>query len=187
MTIRAPSCTLHERPLSVQSYEREVLFETLGCCWALSTKNVDGEFSIGLLVDLSRVELLYGCPTEKLPEDTLTPLIRAFSARSKSSDGLMQIEHNALELIQSMDSHDFLSFHAGMHDCTEQLLRNDLFWTSEVEQAYLALRYCSLNLLDANGASSHHKRNFAELLAEFVITGRKARSASVLSNTSDHH
>ncbi|MDX1668710.1 MAG: hypothetical protein R3194_04785 [Limnobacter sp.] len=186
MTIRAPSCTLHERPYSPKSYEREVLFETLGCCWALSTKNADGEFSIRLLFDLSQVELLYGCPTEKLPEDTLTSLVRAFSAKSKNSDGLIQIEHNALELIQSMDSQDFLSFHAGMHDCVDQLLRNDPLWTHEVEQAYLALRYCSLNLLDASAASLHDKRNFAELLAEFVITGRKAHFGGALQRISNH-
>lgn len=187
MTIRAPYCTVHERPYSPLSFEREVLFETLGCCWALSTKNVDGEFPIGLLVDLSNVDLLYGCPTEKLGDEVIGSLVRAFSARSKKGDEFKHIEHNALELIQSMDSNDFLSFHAGMHDTVEQILKPDPFWTLECEEAYLSLRYFSLNLLDASHASSHHKRLFACLLTEFLVTGRKVRTHSVTKNFSGQH
>lgn len=179
MTIRAPYCTLHERPYAPLSFEREVLFETLGCCWALSTKNVDGEFPVSLLIDLSNVDLLYGCPTEKLSDETIGSLVRAFRSRSKKGDEFKQIEHNALELIQSMDSNDFLSFHAGMHDTVEQILKPDPFWTLACEEAYLSLRYFSLNLLDASNASLQYKRTFARLLTEFLITGRGIRNRSV--------
>ena len=182
MAIRAPLDTLHSRSFPSLCLEREAFYETLGCCWALSAKQVNNEFAIEFLIDLSRVNLLYGQPTEQLSESMVGMLLRAFSSPAKNRDDIRRIEHNALELVQSMESHDFLSFHSGMHDAVDQVLKYSAVWTPATERAYLAFRYFSLNLLDITAASDEQKQDVAALLTEFLLTGRRERQVSMGSN-----
>lgn len=175
MTIRAPFKTLYTTGYKTNSYEREVFYETLGCCWALSARNVTGDFSIQLLIDLSGVELLYGCPTEKLSEELVSTLIHLFQHRPRhplQAHGLLEDSCNAL--LDGMNTHDFLNFGSGFQDGVRQVLEECDFWCRQCETAYRALKYCGTNLVETELGDQRHKNTYAALLAEFLLTSQKA-------------
>lgn len=175
MTIRAPFKTLYTTGYKANSYEREVFYETLGCCWALSARNVTGDFSIQLLIDLSGVELLYGCPTEKLSEELMSTLIHLFQHRPRypmQAQALLQDSCNAL--LDGMDINDFLNFGSGFQDGVRQVLEECDFWCRDCETAYLAMKYYGMNLIETDLNSQKHKATYAALLAEFLLTSQRA-------------
>jgi hypothetical protein len=172
MTLRAPYQVLHCTPYRQQSFEREVFFETLGACWALSARNVSGAFAMQLQLDLSRVQLLYGVPSRHLPEHLLFQFLQVFQYRPKLPPGSLQRQaaHHALELIESMDENDFLNFTTGFQDAVKQMLEPLVCWTTECRQANLALKYYGLNLVESRMEQPRFKRSYADLLANYLLT-----------------
>lgn len=175
MTIRAPYHVMHSTPYKAYSFEREVLFETLGACWALSSRNVCGMFGMQLQIDLSRLQLLYGVPSTNLPEPLLFQLLTVFQARQRNGQPVYQrhIEHNALELIEDMNEADFLNFTTGFQDAVNQILEPLDCWTLECRQAYLALKYYGLNLIETGLRDCKFKRTYADLLVNFLHTTQR--------------
>lgn len=171
MTIRAPFKTLYTTGYKANSYEREVFYETLGCCWALSARNVTGDFSIQLLIDLSGVELLYGCPTEKLSEELVSTLIHLFQHRPRypmQAHALLEDSCNAL--LDGMDVNDFLNFGSGFQDGVRQVLEECEFWCRDCETRFRAMKYYGANLVETDLNSVKHKNTYAALLTEFLLT-----------------
>ena len=175
MTIRAPYQVLHTRPFKKYSFEREVFFETLGACWALSSRNVSGMFAVQLQIDLSRVQLLYGVPSMQLPEPLLFQFLNVFqtSPRKSQHSQHMRTEHNALELVEDMNEADFLNFTTGFQDAVNQILGPLDWWTKECHQAHLALKYYGLNLLESGMKENKFKRTYADLLVNYLLTTQR--------------
>jgi hypothetical protein len=174
MTIRAPFKTLYTTGYKANSYEREVFYETLGCCWALSARNVTSDFSIKLLIDLSSVELLYGCPTERLSEELVSTMTHLFQHRPRhpmQAHALLGDSCNAL--LDGMNVNDFLNFGSGFQDGVRQVLEECEFWCRDCETAYLALKYYGMNLVETDLNSQKHKTTYAALLAEFLLTSQR--------------
>ncbi|HEX4918072.1 MAG TPA: hypothetical protein VFV43_09270 [Limnobacter sp.] len=171
MTIRAPYQVLHSTPYKKYSFEREVFFETLGACWALSARNVSGIFAMQLQIDLSRVKLLYGVPTAHLPETQLYQLLTVFQTRPKQGfDARHQVvENNALALIDDMNEGDFLNFSTGFQDAVTQILEPLDCWTQDCQQAHLALKYYGLNLVESGMKEPKFKRTYADLLVNYLL------------------
>lgn len=178
MTIRAPFKTLYTQGYKAKSFEREVFYETLGCCWSLSARNVSGDFSIQLLMDLSRVELLYGCPTEKLSDELVSTLTHLFQHRPRyTAQAQALLDDSSKALLDDMDVHDFLNFASGFQDGIRQVIEDCSFWCRECETAYLALKYYSNNLVETEMQDPRHKQSYAALLAEFLaLTQRRCLS-----------
>jgi hypothetical protein len=172
MTIRAPYQTLHGPNYRVYSFEREVLYETLGACWALSARNISAQFAIQLHIDLSRVQLLYGTPTTQLPEHLLFDFIRVFQSRPKqgNQNKTATLQHNALALIESMNEADLLNFTTGFHDTVHQILERQPCWGSECAQANIALKYYSMSLIETRLRNHAVKRTYANLLCTYLTT-----------------
>ncbi|HEX4856479.1 MAG TPA: hypothetical protein VFV28_06670 [Limnobacter sp.] len=172
MTLRAPYQVLHCTPYKQQSFEREVFFETLGACWALSARNVSGAFGMQLQLDLCRIQLLYGVPSQYLPEHLLFQFLHVFRYRPRQdgASGQAQAAHNALELIESMGEGDFLNFTTGFQDAVKQILEPLPCWTPECKQANLALKYYGLNLVESRMEQARFKRSYADLLANYLLT-----------------
>jgi hypothetical protein len=170
MTIRAPYQTLHGPAYRVYSFEREVLFETIGACWALSARNVSAQFSVQLHIDLSRLQLLYGSPAVQLPERLLFDFIRVFQNRTNESPHSKNktVEHNAQALVESMNEADFLNFSTGFHDTVYQVLEKQPCWDTQCAQANMALKYYSMNLIESSMKNSKMKRTYALLLCAYL-------------------
>lgn len=175
MTIRAPYQVMHINPYKKYSFEREVFFETLGACWALSSRNVSGVFAMQLQIDLSRVQLLYGVPSSHLPESLLFQFLNVFQTRPRSGAHTRHInaEHNALELIEDMNEADFLNFTTGFQDAVNQILEPLDCWTKECQQAHLALKYYGLNLVETGMREPKFKRTYADLLVNYLLTTQR--------------
>ena len=175
MTIRAPYQVLHSTPYKHYSFEREVFFETLGACWALSARNVSGVFAMQLQIDLSRVKLFYGIPSMHLPENLLFQMLNVFQTRPRMSTGAHHVhaEHNALEMINDMNEGDFLNFTTGFQDAVGQILEPLECWTKECQQAHLALKYYGLNLVESGMKDARFKRTYADLLVNYLLTTQK--------------
>lgn len=174
MTLRAPYETLHGHACKRQSFEREVLLETLGACWALSARNVSGQFALHLQIDLSRVQLLYGVPAVQLPERLLLDLMRVFQHRpAHSAQSTQAMERNALALVDNMDEADFLNFSTGFHDTVKQILHHQAWWNTECIQANMALKYHSMNLIESGMHSSKIKRTYADLLCAYLANTQR--------------
>ncbi|WP_370261149.1 hypothetical protein [Limnobacter sp.] len=171
MTIRAPYQVVHTTPYKKYSFEREVFFETLGACWALSARNVSGVFALQLQIDLSRVRLLYGVPSAHLPEALLYQLLNAFQSRPRVGYEvcLQHVETNALALIEDMNEGDFLNFSTGFQDAITQILEPLDCWTQECQQAHLALKYYGLNLVESGMKEAKFKRTYADLLVNYML------------------
>lgn len=172
MTLRAPYQVLHCTPYKPHSFQREVFFETLGACWALSARNVSGAFGLQLQMDLSRVQLLYGVPSQHLPEPLLFQFLNVFQYRPRQATCSTQAQaaHNALELIEDMTEADFLNFTTGFQDAVNQLLEPLDCWTDECRQAHLALKYYGLNLIESRLQQARFKRSYADLLVNYLLT-----------------
>lgn len=171
MTIRAPFRTLYTPDYRINSYEREVFFETLGCCWALNGRNVSGEFCVRLVMDLSGVELLYGCPMAQLSEELVGNLVHVFGHRPRNwQQSYSVLEDSARALLDSMNVNDFLNFNAGFQDGVRQVLEDCNFWTRECETAFLSLKFYANNLVECDLRSARHKGVYASLLSEFMQT-----------------
>lgn len=175
MTIRAPYQVLHSTPYKHYSFEREVFFETLGACWALSARNVSGVFAMQLQIDLSRVKLLYGIPSMHLPESLLFQFLNVFQTRPRMSTGAHHVnaEHNAIAMINDMNEGDFLNFSTGFQDAVNQILEPLECWNKECQQAHLALKYYGLNLVESGMKDSRFKRTYADLLVNYLFTTQK--------------
>jgi hypothetical protein len=171
MTIRAPYQVLHRTPYKTYSFQREVFFETLGACWALSSRNVSGIFAVQLQIDLSRLQLLYGVPSTHLPENLLSQILTVFQSRPRSDLRSQQrhVEHNALELIEEMNEADFLNYTTGFQDAVTQILEPMPCWTKECKQANLALKYYGLNVLQSGMKESKFKRTYSDLLVNYLL------------------
>ena len=171
MTIRAPFKTLYTTGYKANSYEREVFYETLGCCWALSVQNVSGEFPIRLLLDLASVELLYGCPTERLSDELVSTLVHVFQHRPKPWQHAQQVVHNSMmALLDGCTTHDFLNFNAGIQDGVRQVLEDCTFWSRDCDTAFLAVKFYANNLVECDMRSVRHKAVYASLISEFMQT-----------------
>lgn len=170
MTIRAPYKVLHSSPYKKYSFEREVFFETIGACWALSSRNVSGIFGIQLQFDLSRVHLLYGVPSAHLPAPLLFNILTVFQTRPRSGIQAQHghVELNALGLVEDMNEADFLNFTTGFQDAVNQILEPLDCWTKECQQAHLALKYYGLNLVESGMRDSRFKRTYADLLVNYL-------------------
>lgn len=176
MTLRAPHQTLHSHHCKPLSFEREVLMETLGACWALSARNVSGQFALHLQIDLSRVQLLYGVPAVQLPERLLLDLIRVFqnqhNLRTKAQS-TQNMEHNSIALVEGMDEADFLNFSTGFHDTVKQILQHQAWWSTECMQADMALKYHGMNLIESGMHATKVKRTYAGLLCDYLCTTQR--------------
>lgn len=172
MSIRAPHQTLYRPVAKVQSYEREVFFETLGACWALSARNVSGQFAIQLHIDLTRVNLLYGIPAQQLTDTLLLDFLRTFQARNLrlNAECRHQVVHNALQMLDGMTESDFLNFSTAFQDAVGQILQHLPCWTPECMRANMALKYYGMNLIESRMESQVAKRHYAELLANYLQT-----------------
>ena len=172
MTIRAPFKALHSTPYKQYSFEREIFFETLGACWALSSRNVSGLFAVQLQIDLSRINLLYGVPATQLPEELVYTFLTLFQARPKlnAQDCPRILEHNAFELIEEMNEADFLNFTTGFQDAVKQVLEPLGSWNLNCRQAFISLKYYGLNLIETGMQDSKHRRTYAELLVRYLLT-----------------
>ena len=164
-----------------------MLYETLGCCWALSAKNLDGQFPIELMLDLGKIELLYGSPMQILSSELISSLVRAFQAKPRGGWSFNQAENHACALIQSMDTADFLSFHAGFHDAVDQILRGEHTWTERCDEAYASLRFHSVNLLDAGRSTTRQIQTHAKLITEFLCVAKEERELWVSSSMHRPH
>lgn len=176
MTLRAPYQTLHGHHCKPLSFEREVLMETLGACWALNARNVSGQFALHLQIDLSRVQLLYGVPAVQLPERLLLDLIRVFQSRHATHatrQPTQGTEHNAIALIEGMDEADFLNFSTGFHDTVKQVLQHQPWWSNECMQANMALKYHGMNLIESGMHGAKVKRTYASLLCDYLSTTQR--------------
>lgn len=171
MTIRAPYQVLHNSSYRKNSFEREVFFETVGACWALSARNVSGMFGMQLQIDLSRVQLLYGVPSAELPEALLFQFLTVFQSRPRTSlnSQHMHMQHNALELIDDMNEADFLNFTTGFQDAVSQILEPQECWNKECQQAHVALKYYGLNLIESSMKEVKFKRTYADLLVNYLM------------------
>jgi hypothetical protein len=175
MTIRAPHHAVRCKLPKTASFEREVLFETLGACWALSARNVSGYFSVQLQIDLSRLQLLYGVPCVNLPEAMLLRIMHSFQAQPKA-DGQAQrdaTERNALLLLGDMSEADFLNFSTGFNDAVVQVLQLHPAWGTPCRQAHLALKYYGVNLIEQGLQDERTKRTYAELLYSYLEVTHK--------------
>lgn len=175
MTIRAPYQVLRTTPFKLHSFEREVFFETLGACWALSARNVSGLFALQLQLDLSRVHLLYGVPSANLPEALLFQFLNVFQSRPRQAlhEKQQHAEHHALEMLDEMTEGDFLNFSTGFQDTVNQILAPLDCWTTECQQSCLALKYYGLNLVESGMRQSKFKRTYADLLANYLLTTQR--------------
>lgn len=175
MTIRAPYMVLHSSPYKKYSFEREIFFETLGACWALSSRNVSGIFGMQLQIDLSRVQLLYGVPSVHLPEPLLFKMLTVFQTRPRNgmNGQHAHVEHNALGLVEDMNEADFLNFTTGFQDAVNQILEPLDCWSKECQQAHLALKYYGLNLVESGMRDSKFKRTYADLLVSYLASTQR--------------
>ncbi len=175
MTIRTPYLTQYCSPLKKYSFEREVFFETLGACWALSARNVSGMFAIQLQIDLSRIQLLYGIPSSQLPETLLFQFLNIFQFKQHKSSNSehLHVEHNAIELIEEMSESDFLNFISGFQDAVSQILEPLSCWNMECQQAYMALKYYGPNLIESGMNERKFKHVYANLLANYLSTTQR--------------
>ena len=185
MTIRAPYQVLYSTPFKADSFQREVFLETLGACWALSSRNVSGAFAIQLQIDLSRIQLLYGIPSQHLPEPLFFQLLNVFQARPRAGFPAHQadLEHNALELVESMSEADFLNFSTGFQDAVCQILEPLDCWDQECRQANLALKYYGLNLLESSKREFKVKRTYSDLLVNYLLTTQGAYLRQINTST----
>lgn len=176
MTIRAPYKSLHRVAYKEFCYEREVFFETVGACWALSARNVSGMFPIQLQMDLSKIELLYGVPSVKLPADLFQSLTNLFQARPRqiSLKRNKLLENNAMELMRSMNDADFLSFSMGFQDAVTQVLEPLEPWNSSCHQTYMALKFFGLTLIEHGLTNPSHRSIYADLLVEYILISQNA-------------
>ncbi|MFN4327595.1 MAG: hypothetical protein ACK4FF_01855 [Limnobacter sp.] len=170
MSIRAPYCTLHRPAPRAMSLEREVFYETLGACWALSARNVSGYFGLQLQIDLTRVNLLYGVPAVDLDEHLLMDFLRTFQARkaARGDRPHERILQQAQNMVHGMDTQDVLNFSTAFEDAVGQVLDEDPDWSTECSRARLALKYQALQLLDRELASPRAKKRYAQLLANYL-------------------
>lgn len=178
MTLKAPFGDLLSPAPKSKSLEREIWFEALGCCWALSVKNVEGRFPIQLMMDLAKCEGPSGNLVKAIGGAKFNDLIQAFSRRIPSNrDGQAITERNARYLINKMDLEDFLCFMAGMSDTVDEQLRTAFFWDEQCQTNWLSLRFYSLNLIEAKQSTAAQRAHFAELLASFLQHGQHAYRA----------
>lgn len=175
MTLKAPVGTLHTPLPQRGSLERELWFESLGCCWALSVKNIEGRFPIQLMIDLSRYEGPSGNMVQALGASRFADLVQAFQLRvPHNRDGRSITERHANHLLKRMNVDDLLCFMAGMSDTIEEFLRPAFFWDDGCQSAWLSLKFYSLNPIESKLESTSHKARFATLLTDLVITGQAA-------------
>lgn len=173
MTIRAPYQALHTTPYKKFSFEREVFFETLGACWALSSRNISGVFGLQLQIDLSRVHLLYGVPSTQLAQPLLFQFLNVFQTRPHHGQNMhldLHLEHNSLALVEDMNESDFLNFTTGFQDAVKQILEPLAWWGKKCQQAHLALKYYGLNLVGKGINEEKFKRTYADLLVNYLLT-----------------
>lgn len=172
MSIRAPYQTFYTPDFRPFSFEREVLYETVGALWALSAKNVSGQFAIQLQIDLSRLNLLYGVPAMQVPQNLMCKLLSVFQFRPKVGDAdlLTLTNHQAVELMEGMNECDFLNFSAGFSDATKQLLEPHDAWCLDCREAFSALKYQSMSVMESRMTNSSVKRQYAELLVHYLQT-----------------
>lgn len=181
MTIRAPFATDHTPYPRPHSYEREVFFETLGACWALSARNISGQFPLQLQLDLSRLTLLYGTPAVDLQPVDFFRFLHAFQRRPNPGHHISYsgLELQALLLIDDMTEADFLNFSTGMADAVAQILSQMDCWGQECQLAFMALKYYGLNLIETNLQDPAIKRTYADLLCQFLTCTQNAYRSEI--------
>ncbi|NJM32729.1 MAG: hypothetical protein HC848_07625 [Limnobacter sp.] len=183
MSIRAPFQCSHYRSFAPASLEREMFYETMGSLWALSAKNINGQFVITLLTDLSHLTLLYGKPTEHLPEELLSHFLQLFKMRALPSQNARELlENNATQLLAEMSMDDFLNFNAGFHDAVEQILEVEEFWSDPCSESFMNLKYSGMNLLESHMKDVFQKARYARALTKYIEVSQKACAHQV--NTS---
>lgn len=175
MSIFAPAHSLIATDPFSLTFERETLYQILGCCWGLSTKNINNEFSIQFLVDLKKITLIHGSALELINEEMVQNLLDAFQVRANSEDASSVIENNMIELLNTMSIADYINFHIGLHDTVEQILRQDPLWSTFCDQSYLTIRYFSISLLRAFPEDHSKKEIYAKLMANFIENSREER------------
>ncbi|MDX1670396.1 MAG: hypothetical protein R3194_13320, partial [Limnobacter sp.] len=168
--------------------EREVFYETMGALWALSAKNIDAAFPVTLMLDLHKIDLLYGKPTEHLPEELLFSMVQAFKNRGKKrADNSEVLARNAFKLLDDMHLDDFLSFNSGFHDAIDQILENETYWDDECRDAYLALKYYGLNLLETDMQDKARQLDYARLLCDFIEITQQRLNDGQLGISHNNH
>ena len=75
--------------------------------------------------------------------------------------------------IEDMNEADFLNFTTGFQDAVNQILEPLDCWTQECRQAYLALKYYGLNLIETGLKDCKFKRTYADLLVNFLHTTQR--------------
>ncbi|GLR25312.1 hypothetical protein [Limnobacter litoralis] len=170
MTIRSPYQTLHCNAYPEHCYEREIFFETLGACWALSARNVSGMFPIQLRLDLCKINLLYGVPSADLPQELLNKLTVLFQSRpaGQPAHGRSVVETNAMAMMREMNRADFLSFSMGFQDAVEQVLVHAECWNPRCQRAYMAIKFSAMSLIEQGFNSEKHRGTYADLLSEYL-------------------
>ncbi len=175
MSIFAPSHRIIASDPFSHAFERETLYQILGCCWGLSSKNTNNQFAIQFLVDLSKIKLIHGSPVELINEDMIQRLLDAFKVRAPANIQANLIEHNMMELLNTMSISDYINFQIGLNDSVEQILKNDPLWSTFCEQSYLTVRYFSISLLRSFPDSQSKKETYAKLIANFLENAREER------------